>query len=77
LVDSSAAESSFGKETPQWESSASRFTSGREERLGVLGSVDSKGTVVAGHGGWGKVSPGRDSRDVERDLEMQELKERE
>ncbi|KAG9640760.1 hypothetical protein KCU64_g12838, partial [Aureobasidium melanogenum] len=78
LVDSSTAGSTLRKpsETAQWSPSQTTSQPTAGERLGVLNSVDSKSDVSS----WTKFSPGiRQSigvRDVERDLEMQELKER-
>ncbi|KAI5199401.1 hypothetical protein E4T39_06219 [Aureobasidium subglaciale] len=78
LVDSSAADSTLRKpsETPEW--SPSQMTSGWNagDRLGVLNSVDSRSDSSS----WVKYSPSvRQTvgvRDVDRDLEMQQLKER-
>ena len=62
----------------QW-STSTKLTSrsSASDRLGVLSSVDSRSDVE----GWGKISPtSRHTvgvRDVERDLEMQELRDKE
>jgi hypothetical protein len=76
LVDSSAADSTLRKasETPQW--SPSETTSTAKGRLGVLTSVDSRSDISS----WTKFSPNprqtTGMRDIDHDLEMQELKER-
>ena len=78
LVDSSTGGSTLRKpsETAQWSPSQTTSQPTARERLGVLNSVDSRSDVSS----WTKLSPGiRQSigmRDVDRDLEMQELKER-
>jgi len=79
LVDSSTADSTIRKtsETPQWSPSQTTSQSTAKGRLGVLNSVDSRSDV----GGWTKYSSSPRQmtgvRDVDHDLEMQELKERE
>ncbi|THW97996.1 hypothetical protein D6D02_05334 [Aureobasidium pullulans] len=78
LVDSSTADSTLRKpsDTPQWSPSQLTSKSTPRDRLGVLNSVDSRSDASS----WGKLSPGPRQtvsvRDVDRDLEMQQLKER-
>ncbi|CAD0111601.1 unnamed protein product, partial [Aureobasidium uvarum] len=77
LVDSSTADSTLRKpsDAPQWSPSQTTSQPSARERLGVLNSVDSRSDTSS----WTKYSPGPRPtigvRDVDRDLEMQELKE--
>lgn len=79
LVDSSTADSTLRKtsETPQWSPAQTTSQSTAKARLGVINSVDSRSDL----GSWAKFSPSSRQmtgvRDVDHDLEMQELKERE
>ncbi|KAI4769915.1 hypothetical protein E4T44_14398, partial [Aureobasidium sp. EXF-8845] len=79
LVDSSTGNSTLHKasDTPQWSPSQTTSLPTPKARLGVLTSVDSRSDVSS----WTKLSPGlRETngvRDVDHDLEMQQLKERE
>ncbi|KAI5235205.1 hypothetical protein E4T43_09434 [Aureobasidium subglaciale] len=78
LVDSSAADSTLRKpsETPEWSPTQMSSRSNAGERFGVLNSVDSRSDSSR----WVKYSPSVrqtvGARDVDRDLEMQQLKER-
>ncbi|KAI4727362.1 hypothetical protein E4T49_04935 [Aureobasidium sp. EXF-10728] len=77
LVDSSGADSTLRKpsDTPQWSPTQTASQSIAKGRLGVLNSVDSRSDASS----WTKYSPGPRPtvgvRDVDRDLEMQKLKE--